>query len=327
MDAVKGSTLLFEQKAAMESKTRRPFRIAYLHRGTSKLQLGYMGPAVEYLRELAARGEFVFEVQERRSEKTATVGPSIEVLREAGYDGLLAGAIDSDAYFHDLEALNLPIVALDHAPLARKTDSVTFDGIQGGALAARVLVERGHREILFVSRFDIDLMTPKSSDPTIEDPTSVERRTGIQEELAKHADVNFWPALPHQSAPHSHKHLRRDLLNDLDRLITHLGKTPTAMVCHDVRMCYEVAALLAKKGLKVPEDISLIGFRAATGGSDPVIMERPISHVFYSTRDMAKCGWQLLHERLTAKDGRAAPCKKLKIPGAFADLGSVRDVR
>src|SRR6185503_8198551 len=105
--------------------------------------------------------------------------------------------------------------------LARKTDSVTFDGFQVGALAARVLVERGHRDILFVPKYDFDHSAPQGTDPRIEDPTSTERRTGVQQELAKHSEVTCWPVLPYINTPNTHLHLSRDLLLDLERLIAH----------------------------------------------------------------------------------------------------------
>ena len=312
----------------MSAKIPRIRRIAYLHRGEVLGEYGYMAPALAFLQELQAQGEFQLDIHLRPNprERGIKIGPDVDTLRKGRYDGIVSGAIDVDIYFHDLEKLGVPTVALDHLPLNPRIDAVTFDNVRAGEQAARILVERGHLEFLFVSHFKFDLATQKGGDPIIEDPVSIERKSGMQTELFKHPGANVWPTLPHVSAPHAYRHLRRDLTADLFRMMESFGNPPDAILTHGVDIAAQITAALKDLGLSSPKDVSIITF-ATDAPETPQLSTFACTQMQFGCREMGAAGWELLRDRITGLAPASAGRRHKTVPPTYKDYGSVRDRR
>jgi LacI family transcriptional regulator len=134
----------------------------------------------------------------------------------------------------------IPLVLLDARPAGGGVPCVVPDERAGAAAAATELLEHGHRRIAFVQ--DADGV-----------PAAAERLEGFRETLAAHGialDADLVVA-EHPSAAGG----RRALLRLLD-----LPDPPAAVFCFNDRMAMGAYQVAAARGLRIPEDLSVVGF-------------------------------------------------------------------
>ncbi|MBR5380174.1 MAG: GntR family transcriptional regulator [Clostridia bacterium] len=132
-----------------------------------------------------------------------------------------------------MEASGLPYVLLDRYPHDRFCAYVGSDNLAGGRAACRAFVTRGHRKLAVLGS-----LTFLSSEQ--------ERIAGFQQ-AALEAGEGVSVCLPDPA--------RRDLL-----VKTLLNEEVTGLFCVSDRVAARAIQALAERGLRVPEDISVIGF-------------------------------------------------------------------
>ena len=136
----------------------------------------------------------------------------------------------------------IPTVAIDaeveHVP------TVVVDDVAGGRLAAQHLIALGHQRIAYIG---------DAVDPQFGSTSSIRRRRGLTEELDA-AGVGLDAALVREG-PHS-ADAARDLAIDL--LSRRLR--PTAVFAHSDTQALGVLEAARELGLRVPQDLSVIGF-------------------------------------------------------------------
>lgn len=191
-------------------------------------------------------------VSETKSD-TASVPTKILELHRSR---LMDGVILDKQYFLDDEVLrlrhaDLPLVAVNAGlhvdPAGLPIPSVTINDHAAGRLAAAHLLGLGHRRIAYIGR-------PWQHGPRAFRSTPVfEFRRGFEEALAD-AFVPLDPALTHEG----------DLL---DKSINYaavagvmkLASPPTAIVAGDDQIAVMAINALRQRGLRVPEDVSVVG--------------------------------------------------------------------
>jgi DNA-binding LacI/PurR family transcriptional regulator len=158
-------------------------------------------------------------------------------------DGVLMISLPpTDAELRALRRDGLPVVLVDgpHADLP----SVVVDDVAGGAMAARHLLEAGHRHIGFVG-------------DTANSPlgfTSSERRLrGMREELER-AQVGL-PAVFVRQGRHG-----REAAAAMTAELLALRRPPTAIFAASDVQAFGVIDAAARAGLSVPHGLSVIGF-------------------------------------------------------------------
>jgi LacI family transcriptional regulator len=162
--------------------------------------------------------------------------------RPAGY--ILCGTRDAGVATR-LTKLELPVVIIDshHAP--PQAGQIVVDDYVGMRLAMRHLVELGHRRI--ASMIDSDV-----------DPGRHRRLAGYLDALAE-AGIEPDDALrlPDLVFPGSSEPARRPAI--VDRLLG-LNDRPTAVVAGDDLSAIGIIDSLEARGLRVPRDMSVVGF-------------------------------------------------------------------
>lgn len=123
-----------------------------------------------------------------------------------------------------------------HATLA----SVPIDNVQGARDATRHLIALGHRDIAFIAG------PPSHIDAT-------ERLAGYRMALEE-ADIAFNPALVEQG-----DYVETGGVTAMERLLTR-GVKFSAVFCANDQTAYGARLVLYRLGLRVPDDISLVGF-------------------------------------------------------------------
>ena len=126
-----------------------------------------------------------------------------------------------------------------------------FDHVEGGRLAARALLSRGHRDIAVVSG-------PHDA------PDNEERMAGFLDELAGHGLAPVWQAdgdFTHASGAAAAERLLA-WLSGLASPGGRTGRTPrcSAIFCGNDLMALAMVSRLSQAGWRVPEDLSVIGY-------------------------------------------------------------------
>lgn len=144
-----------------------------------------------------------------------------------------------------LEMAPVPVVFVDvHVPAVSSMPRVVSDDVAGGAMAARHLVELGHRRIAFIG---------DAADSPFGFTSSQDREAGMHHELAK-AGVQ----VPPQWIGHG-AHGRYEARDLAGRMLAAPDR-PTAILAASDTQALGVIAAAHEAGLNVPDDLSVIGY-------------------------------------------------------------------
>nr|WP_316643651.1 LacI family DNA-binding transcriptional regulator [uncultured Roseateles sp.] len=174
----------------------------------------------------------------------------IEVLRSRRVDGmiLLTGILSDDS-LRNL-AKTMPVVITGRTLTAPGLYALDFNNFEGARLATHHLLSLGHRQIAFIS-----------GDPI--HPDAAERLRGYRAALEA-AGVRYKPALVMPG-----KYFEESGLMAVERLID--SREPfTAIFSANDQMAFGAALALHRRGLRVPDDISLVGFDDLAGAEHSI---------------------------------------------------------
>ena len=166
------------------------------------------------------------------------------IIRNGLIDGLLILDLRISEYqFAELEDANVPFVSVGHY-YSQKWDCIVSDNTHGGYIATEHLIKLGHHNIGYIGNELID------EDGFL---VSGERFKGYQKALEDYG-IPFLVervSLGQHNFQTSH-HLTKNLLNLSDR--------PTAIFSMSDTQALACIATIREFGLRVPEDISVIGY-------------------------------------------------------------------
>ena len=164
----------------------------------------------------------------------------IDVLRSRRVDGIvvLTGRLPDAALTACAKAL--PVVVTGRNLTAPGLYALNFDNFEGGRLATRHLIELGHQRIAFIAG-DQD------------HPDANERLRGYRAALET-AGIAFEPELVVPGEYHEVSGLLA-----VDRLLEHRQRFTAIFAAND-QMAIGAALGLQRRALRVPEDVSLVGF-------------------------------------------------------------------
>ena len=169
----------------------------------------------------------------------------IEVLRSRRVDGIivLTGRLSDQALRQHAKAL--PIVVTGRNLKAPGLFSLNFDNHEGARLATEHLLALGHRRIAFIAGDE-------------RHPDASQRLRGYRSALQA-AKLPFVPALvlPGQYHEDSGRQAIEQLLAR--------GEAFSAVFAANDQMAFGAALALHRRGLQVPEDVSLVGFDNLAG--------------------------------------------------------------
>lgn len=183
--------------------------------------------------------ELHYMVVERGSDSHANV---LEKVMQYNTDGLIFVAQDDRALLEQALDLNFRVVLVNAEHEGLPIDTFLPDNQVGPLFAMRYLIERGHRRILHVN--------------SLRRKTLHRRYEGYQRGLAE-AGIDYDPQLV----------LILDeafnMLNVYARMKAMLAERPptfTAVFCANDLSAFGVARALQEAGLRIPQDISLVGY-------------------------------------------------------------------
>ncbi len=169
--------------------------------------------------------------------------PLLDEMLNRRVDGLLViNPRDDERYRHLIPLIeqNIPVVYLKNTPDNEKVSCVCLDDVKGGYLATRHLLQLGHTEV-------VTILGPKNEECTIDRLTGYkqafsEANLPIKDQLIAFGD---WSAQSGSDA--IEKLLNEDVFF-------------SAVFAQNDRMAVGVIRRLRESGLRVPQDISVIGY-------------------------------------------------------------------
>lgn len=223
----------------------------------------------------------------------------IQNFLSSDVDGLIIFPAEGEIYNEDIVKLslgNFPIVLVDRWLPGIDVSRVVSEHAHGTELAVEYLYELGHRNISLVS---------VSSDFPLTTQSIVQRKTGFIQSLEKLGldtdDSLIW----------MDKHKDNvDYEQNLTFIIEKIRNRPdlTALIGisgDDTRLILEATKRL---GMKVPEEVSVIGFDIGNEFSD-------YDPIFLKGGDASRIAWLDQSEHLIGKEGANLVCRLIKEPG------------
>lgn len=222
----------------------------------------------------------------------------IEVLRSRMVDGMiiLTGRLSDDA----LRQLSttLPVVVTGRDLNAPGLFSLNFNDFEGARLATHHLLALGHRQIAFIA-----------GDPL--HPDADERLRGYRSAL-KAAGVRYNAALVLPGKYHEESGLLA-----VERLIDS-SEPFTAIFAANDQMAFGAALALHRRGLRVPDDISLVGFDDLAGASHSI---PPLTTIHQAAHELGRlAATSLLHMLAGKTPKEALPEPRLIVRGSTHSL-------
>jgi LacI family transcriptional regulator len=199
----------------------------------------------------------------------------IEFLMERGCDGLLAMSNHlSDADIAALGPKQSCVVLLNHNSDKLPGQSFSADHRAGGVLAARTLLERGHRQIAVIAG-------PAAS------PDNVDRINGFLDELAKAGlDTRALWIAESDFSPEGGWAAAAELAAS--------GHAFSALFCANDEMAVGALSCLQQAGIAVPGQVSVLGYDDTPSAE---FSAPPLSTVHIPWRDVTLSGLNALLNR------------------------------
>ncbi|MBO0794744.1 MAG: LacI family DNA-binding transcriptional regulator [Ktedonobacteraceae bacterium] len=162
---------------------------------------------------------------------------------------LLVGQVDADA-IGAIQATGTPIVQVDNyvSDLAQPVDTILPDNFQGARIAINFLFAEGHRRIAFIGG------------PSAEGPRPLYKIYSIEQRWVSYcmAYLDRGLAIPYELVENGSLSLESGY--EAGKRLLERRRDFSAIFCADDLTAIGAMKALREAGLRVPEDISLIGF-------------------------------------------------------------------
>lgn len=195
-----------------------------------------------------------------------------------------------DEYLHTLEESDSPIVLINYCK-PTTLPVVRGDNVNGARDAANHLIELGHRRIAFVRG-------------TAFTGQSAERESGYRAALAQ-AGIEVAPELIGQGEFNEASGLAAG------RALLELADPPTAIFAANDAMAFGCMNALREKGLRIPQDVSVIGFDDMLGSA---VAQPGLTTLRHPVPAMAQAAVQELMRRIQDQPGRR---QQVEFPSEF----------
>lgn len=205
----------------------------------------------------------------------------IRMLAEKRVDGILVMCSDLTEELRRMldSHADIPKVIMDWGPESSHADKIIDNSEEGGYLATKYLIDHGHTNIACLSGH-------------LDKLACIERIAGYKRALTE-ADINFNGDLVIEG------NFECDMAVVAADKIIAMEQRPTAVFCFNDTMALGLLSRLQEKGIRVPEDVSVIGYDniEMSGYFSP-----PLTTVHQPKRRVGKTAFEILLERIKDKE-------------------------
>lgn len=224
----------------------------------------------------------------------------INIARNRGVDGIIIVGAYPDEWLNELHDLAIPVVLVDTYVKDPVYHTIGNDDRSGGRMATEYLIAKGHREIAFLGG--------RADEPGV----VYKRFQGYQDALAA-------AGLPLKEEYLFCGNISFDYAEEAAAELVRKGRHVTAVFATADIMGMGMIRGLQKHGLRVPEDISVIGF-------DDVFLSRmsnpPMTTIHQDIRMKGKLAVQYIMESLDGDERK----KENILPISIVERESVRSI-
>jgi len=164
----------------------------------------------------------------------------VEDMLDRGVDGFLYAAMFTRDARPPAPLRGHPYVLLNCLTKDRRRTAVVPDEIEAGRVAARTLLDAGHREHIYVVG---------ETSPDVF--ASRERMAGVEQALSERR-VSLAGVIPCMWWPESAHHAVRDFVGS--------GQHRTGLICLNDRIAFGAYQAIHEAGLRIPADIAVVSF-------------------------------------------------------------------
>lgn len=228
----------------------------------------------------------------------------LSLLRNWNVDGIFLTGVFNDDFFDALSECQIPIVLIDSYVENPGVYNVGLEDYRGTYLSTGYLIEKGHRHIGFA--------TPPLPSPQFGGVLR-QRFLGFQDALHDHG-LSFDPSQVFEFEMN-----RMDSCFAAADAIAANGKL-TGIVASADQLAAGIMAGLRNRGLRVPEDISIVGFDDL-----PLcrLLNPPLTTIHQDMKEKAQYAAQIMLDRLR---GNVPPQKNIIFPVHLVERESVREL-
>ena len=267
-------------------------------------------------RFIGARGTFYWELTANISNRLSqlnvctiyecikteneNMGVLPNMITDKKIDGLIVIGQVRRSFIDKLNKVNMPIIFVDFYDNRYSIDSINSDSFHGGYMITDYLVEMGHRKIGFIGTLN--------ATSSINDRYLGYLKCIMENQLEFHDE---WVIND------------RDEKGILNSKISFPTDMPTAFVCNCDETAFRVISALKSKGIRVPEDISVVGYDNYTVSS---ICIPTITTVEVDLNKMAEAAVEIIAKKLidpSYSEGRRIISGKLIVKNSVLDVRNV----
>lgn len=257
-------------------------------------------------------------------EEAAAERHAIDVHLAKRVDGLIIAPASSihPENFLDVVDAGRPMVFLDRLVHGLDTDAVVVANREGAERITEVLIAAGHRRIAYVSALE-DVSS--GGFRALWNAEALRFESGLKSSVISDRISGFAATLLRAGIQDPLAFVRLDADEDsVHRIVTDLvtgHDAVTAIVASDSMISFHAFRAIRELGLRIPDDISLVGFDNApwTSVTDP-----GITVISQPSRELGALSARILIDRI---EGVAAPTAVHVLPQELIERGSVAPPR
>jgi GntR family transcriptional regulator of arabinose operon len=144
-------------------------------------------------------------------------------------------------YLNNIVSKNIPFVMINACYPGLNTPSLRVDDFKGGKLATNHLISLGHKNLMGIFKVD--------------DSQGINRMNGFISECQENSIL----PTPGQILTYLSEEINSSLSQKIEYILKS-EKRPTGIFCYNDEIAFMVLTVAEKLNLKIPEDISLVGF-------------------------------------------------------------------
>ena len=161
-------------------------------------------------------------------------------VKERNLDGVIAVGVYPESFYEEAKRIELPVVLIDGSYQNRGLHEVNIDDFHGEYLATKYMIEHGHRNIAFFSGKIKNKVVNYRYQGYLD--ALKESKITLKKELVFEGTTNFEGGY------------------ELAEKFMSVGADATAVVCTADVLAIGAIKRFQERGIKIPEDISIIGF-------------------------------------------------------------------
>ena len=210
----------------------------------------------------------------------------VDVVHKENIEGIICAAAVRTAEQCQVKELNIPLVALEYALRIPSIDMVMIDSVPGEHAAVEALIKLGHWDIAYVGALITNMHT-SVPDSWRMPQDSFMRLSGYRQAL-EDAGIRYRKDRTYEIT------FDMEPAEQLIEQLQHSGQLPTAFCCFDDEIAIYLLKACKQAGLRVPADISIVGF----GDFCKESLAGELATVKVDWQGMARVAAQRIHERI-----------------------------